>query len=116
MQAGRKDGRNIYIMVNIILLRKHIGGKSVTSEVFGRVMIYLSTRQSRWSQQLQYWIGRGVLTLRQTGMCRPNGLLFHHKSLNMGPILLKKILRRGSHFDKNFEKIVKSAILRVENP
>ena len=38
--------------------------------------------------------------LRHTGMCRPNGLLFQQKSLDMGPILLKKILRRGSHFAK----------------
>ena len=49
--------------------------------------------------------------LRRTGMCRPNGLLFHQKSLNMGPILVKKFLR-GSHFIKN----VKSAIFEAENP
>ena len=30
--------------------------------------------------------------LRHTGMCCPNELLFHQKSLNMGPILVKKIL------------------------
>ena len=33
--------------------------------------------------------------LRQTGMCRPSGLLFHQKSLDMGPILFKKILKEG---------------------
>ena len=42
--------------------------------------------------------------LRHMGMCRPNGLLFQQKSLDMGPILVKKILRRGSHFKKNREK------------
>ena len=31
--------------------------------------------------------------LRYTGMCRPNGLLFHQKSLVMGPILVKKSLK-----------------------
>ena len=38
--------------------------------------------------------------LRHTGMCRPNGLLFQKISLDMGPILVKKILRGGSHFIK----------------
>ena len=38
--------------------------------------------------------------LRHTGMCRPNGLLFHQKSLDMGPILVRQILRGGSHFNK----------------
>ena len=34
----------------------------------------------------------------------------------MGPILVKKILRRGSHFTKIAKKIVKSAICEVEKP
>ena len=34
----------------------------------------------------------------------------------MGPILVKKILRRGSHFTKIAKKIVKSAIFEVEKP
>ena len=53
-----------------------------------------------------------------TGMCRPNGLLFHQKSLYMGPILVKKILRRESHFTKNqkLRKMVKSAIFEVVKP
>ena len=42
----------------------------------------------------------GTHMLRHTGMCRPNGLLFHQKSLDMGPTLVKKILRGGSHFSK----------------
>ena len=33
-------------------------------------------------------------------MCRPNGLVFHQKSLDMGSILVKKILRRGFYFKK----------------
>ena len=41
--------------------------------------------------------------LRHTGMCCPNGLLFHQKSLDMGPILVKQILRGGSHFTKNWK-------------
>ena len=49
-------------------------------------------------------------------MCRPNGLDFQQKSLDMGPILVKKILRRGSHFTKIAKKKVKSAIFEVEKP
>ena len=45
----------------------------------------------------------GTQMLRHTGMCRPNGLLTK-KSLDMGPILVKKILRRGSHFTKIAKK------------
>ena len=37
--------------------------------------------------------GVGTHMLRHTGMCCPNGWLFHQKSLDMGPILVKKILR-----------------------
>ena len=32
----------------------------------------------------------GTHMLRYMGMCCPNGLLFHQKSLDMGPILVKK--------------------------
>ena len=42
----------------------------------------------------------GIHILRCMGMCHPSGLLFHQKSLNMSPILIKKILTRGSHFTK----------------
>ena len=58
----------------------------------------------------------GTHMLRHTGMCRPNGLLFQQKSFDMGPILVKKILRRGSHFTKIVKKIVKSAHFEVEKP
>ena len=38
----------------------------------------------------------GVLAyISYTGMCRPNGLPFHQKSLDMGPILVKKSLEEG---------------------
>ena len=71
---------------------------------------------------------------RHTGMCRPNGLLFHQKSLHIGPILSnksleegpithklqknckishfwgRKSLRNGSRFAKKFENTVKSAV------
>ena len=39
--------------------------------------------------------GGGTHMLRHTGMCRPNGLLFQQKSLDMGPILVKKSLEEG---------------------
>ena len=61
------------------------------------------------------WQG-GTLMLKHTGMCRPNGLLSHQKSLDMGPILVKKIYTRRSHFTKIEKKIVKSAIFEVEKP
>ena len=50
--------------------------------------------------------GGGTHMLRHTGMCCPNGLLFHQKSLDMGPILQqkKKIPRRWSHFSKIAKK------------
>ena len=48
--------------------------------------------------------GGGTYMLRHTGMCRPNGLIFHQKSLDMGPILVKKIPRGGSHFTKFAKK------------
>ena len=50
------------------------------------------------------------------GDYRPNGLVFLQKSLHMGPILVKKILRRGSHFTKIAKKLVKSGIFVVEEP
>ena len=34
----------------------------------------------------------------------------------MGPILVKKILRRGFHFTKIAKKIVKSSLCEVEKP
>ena len=59
----------------------------------------------------------GTHMLRHTGMCRPNGLLFHQKSLDMDPLLFKKILWRGSHFTKiATKKNAKSAVFEVEKP
>ena len=60
--------------------------------------------------------GGGYSHIRHMGMCCPNGLLFHQKSLDRGPILVKKILTRGSHLKKNCEKIVKSTVFEAENP
>ena len=54
--------------------------------------------------------------LTHRGMCRPNGLLFKQKSLDMGPILVQKILRRGSHFKKIVKRNLKSGICEVEKP
>ena len=53
--------------------------------------------------------------VRHTGMCRPNGLLFQQKSLDMGPSLVEKFLRRGSHFAK-IVKNGKISHFEVEKP
>ena len=45
--------------------------------------------------------------LRYTGMCRPNGLFFHKKSLDMGPIFVKKNKKGWSHFLKIAGKKIK---------
>ena len=42
--------------------------------------------------------GGSTHILRQTEMCHSNGSLFYKKSLNMGPILYKSILKHGSNF------------------
>ena len=42
--------------------------------------------------------GGGTHMLRHTGMCCPNGLLFHQKSLDMGHTLVKKPLEEGPNF------------------
>ena len=49
-------------------------------------------------------------------MCLPNGLLFHQKSLDMGPILVKKNPERSVPFHKNCEKIAKSAVFEADKP
>ena len=46
--------------------------------------------------------GRITHILRHTRMCRSNGLFFHKKSLNMGPISCKNILKHGFVFNKIF--------------
>ena len=56
----------------------------------------------------------GTHMLRHMGMCLPNGLLFHPKSVDIGPILVKKILRGGSHFTKIVKKIVQLAVFDTE--
>ncbi len=44
---------------------------------------------------------RGVLKyVSYTGMCRPNGLFFHKKSLDKGPLFRGKTLKHGSSFPK----------------
>ena len=56
--------------------------------------------------------------LRHMGMCCPNGLLFHQKSLDMGPIWSKKSLE-GGPISQNLQKkkkMVKSAIFEAEKP
>ncbi len=46
----------------------------------------------------------GLLTYKSyTGMCRPNGLFFHKKSLDMGQLFTGKTLRHGSIFYKMFK-------------
>ena len=51
--------------------------------------------------------------LRTTGMCRPNGLIFHQKSFDMGPILVQTSLEEGPISQKMWEKMVKLAIFEV---
>ena len=58
----------------------------------------------------------GTHILRHTGMFRPNGLLFHQKSLDMGPILVKKVLRESPISQKFAKKNVKSAVFEAEKP
>ena len=48
-------------------------------------------------------------------MCRPNGLLFHQKSLDMGSMLVKKSLEEGP-ISQKLRTTVKSAIFGVEKP
>ena len=47
-------------------------------------------------------------------MCHPDGLLFHQKSVDMGPILVKNILIEGPISQKFEKKMVKLAIFEVE--
>ena len=48
-------------------------------------------------------------------MCLPNGLLFHQKSLDMGPILVKKSFEESS-ITHNLRKMVKSAFFEAAKP
>ena len=58
------------------------------------------------------FIPMGVLTCK----AYQDGSLFHQKSFDMGPILVIKILRGGSHFRKIAKKMVKSAVFEAEKP
>ena len=44
----------------------------------------------------------------------PKWVSFHQESLDKGPILVKKILRRGPHFTKIAEKNYKIAVFEAE--
>ena len=44
--------------------------------------------------------GRGTSHMKTYGMCGSNGSPFHKKSLNMGPIFYKNILKHGFLFPK----------------
>ena len=48
-------------------------------------------------------------------MCRPNGLLFHQKSLDMGPILVKESLEEGP-ISQILRKNGKISRFEAENP
>ena len=56
--------------------------------------------------------GVGTRLLGHTGMCHPNGLLFHQKSLDIGPVFVKKSLEEGPIS----QKFVKSTIFELEKP
>ena len=48
-----------------------------------------------------HYITPGVLNiLRHMGMCHSNGLVFHKKAINMGPIFYKNIPKHGFVFSK----------------
>ena len=60
--------------------------------------------------------GGGTHMLRHTGMCRPNGLLFHQKSLDMSPILVKKKSLEEGPVSQNLQTNCKISRIEVENP
>ena len=60
--------------------------------------------------------GGGTHMLRHMAMCCANGLLFHQKSLDMGPILVKKSLEKGSISQKLQKNCKNKQIFEVENP
>ncbi len=47
--------------------------------------------------------GRGYSSISYMGMCHPNGLFFHEKSLNMGPLFRGKTLRHAGPFFQNVQ-------------
>ena len=66
-------------------------------------------------QENSYKSQGGTHMLRHMGMCCPNGLLFHQKSLDKGPIFFKNILRHGSVFGEH-PKIGKMGLHFEKNP
>ena len=48
-------------------------------------------------------------------VCRPNGLLFHQKPVDMGPILVKKSLEEGPS-EQKLQKLVKLVVFEAEKP
>ena len=64
----------------------------------------------------RFWVKAwGYSHVKAWGMCHPNGLLFHQKFLDMGPILFKKSFKGGPILQK-LQKNVKSAIFEAEKP
>ena len=61
------------------------------------LMFNFNTKRERWNVA-----GGGVLTCQGIQGCatQMGGLAFHQKSLDEGPILVKEILTKGSHFTK----------------
>ena len=53
--------------------------------------------------------------LKHTGMCRPNGLLFHPKYLDMGSILVKQSLEEGP-ISQKLQTNCKISHFQAENP
>ena len=86
-KSGRK-GKNREGSFTLPLLTNRAGYTTVEKQIQRLSLFHCLKKASKT---------RGdTLTLQHMGMCRPNGLLFHQKSLDMGPILIKRILRRGS--------------------
>ena len=46
------------------------------------------------------YVMEAIHMLKHMGMCHPNGLLFHQKSFDMGPILVKKSLEESPILQK----------------
>ena len=69
-----------------------------------------------WPSRLGAIWGGGTHMLRHTGMCRPNGSLFHQESLDMlGPILVKKSSDEGP-ISQKLRKIWKICRFEAEKP
>ena len=85
----------------------------------GHLFSNLLQKQSKlphWSEHSGSNSSGGCSQLRHTGMCHPNGLLFHKKSLDIGPIVYKKSLQEDPNSQKQQKKLVKSAVFELEKP